>query len=130
MFEASRRRQSASSVLTGRMSWNSESHRDGLPPSDWIMNYLVVNNPQRHRFETIVDGHVAVLNYNQEGKCFTFIHTEVPQELARRGVGSALAKAGLKYAREHGLQVIPKCQFVASYIERHSEFASLLSSGS
>jgi uncharacterized protein len=94
------------------------------------MNYLVINNPHRHRFETTVDGHVAVLNYKQDGKCITFIHTEVPQELAGRGVGSALAKAGLKYAREQGLQVIPKCEFVANYIEKHSEFANLLGSGS
>jgi GCN5-related N-acetyl-transferase len=45
-------------------------------------------------------------------------------------VGTALAKAGLKYAREQRLQVIPKCEFVASYIERHPEFAHLLGSGS
>jgi predicted GNAT family acetyltransferase len=56
--------------------------------------------------------------------------TEVPQELAGRGVGSALAKAGLGYAREQGLQVIPKCEFVASYIEKHPGFADLLGSGS
>ena len=94
------------------------------------MNYLVINNPNKHRFETTMDGHVAVLSYSQGGKCITFIHTEVPQELAGRGVGSALAKAGLTYAREQGLQVIPKCEFVASYIEKHSEFANLLGSGS
>ncbi|MBV8135196.1 MAG: N-acetyltransferase [Deltaproteobacteria bacterium] len=94
------------------------------------MNDLVTNNPYRHRFETTVDGQVAVLNYKQDGKCITFIHTEVPQKLAGRGVGSALAKAGLTYAREQGLQVIPKCEFVASYIEKHSEFGNLLSSGS
>jgi predicted GNAT family acetyltransferase len=91
------------------------------------MNYLVINNPHKHRFETTVDGHVAVLNYNQDGKCITFIHTDVPQELSGRGVGSALAKAGLTYAREQGLQVIPECEFVASYIEKHSEFAYLIS---
>jgi uncharacterized protein len=94
------------------------------------MDYLVINNPHRHRFETNVDGHVAVLNYNKEGKSITFVHTEVPQELAGRGVGSALAKAGLKYAREQSLQVIPKCEFVASYLEKHAEFAHLLASGS
>jgi len=94
------------------------------------MNYLVINNPHGHRFETTVDGHVAILTYKQVGRSITFIHTEVPQELAGRGVGSALAKAGLKYAREQGLQVIPKCEFVAGYIEKHPEFPSLLASGS
>ena len=90
------------------------------------MNYLVINNPRGCRFETNVDGHVAVLNYQQDGRSITFLHTEVPQELAGRGVGSALAKAGLKYACEQSLQVIPKCEFVASYLEKHPEFAHLL----
>ena len=90
------------------------------------MNYLVVNNPHRHRFETNADGHVAVLNYQQAGRSITFLHTEVPQEIGSRGVGSALAKAGLNYAREQSLQVIPKCEFVASYLEKHPEFSHLL----
>jgi uncharacterized protein len=90
------------------------------------MNYLVINNPRGCRFETNVDDHVAVLNYQQDGRSITFLHTEVPQELAGRGVGSALANAGLKYACEQSLQVIPKCEFVASYLEKHPEFAHLL----
>lgn len=90
------------------------------------MNYLIINNPNGHRFETTVDGHVAVLNYKQDGRSITFIHTKVPEKLAGRGVGSALAKASLKYAREQGLQVIPKCEFVASHIEKHPEFADLV----
>lgn len=94
------------------------------------MNYVVINNPFGHRFETNVDGHVAVLNYKQDGRSITFLHTEVPQEVARRGVGSALAKAGLKYAGEQSLQVIPKCEFLASYLEKHPEFAHLLGSES
>lgn len=99
-------------------------------PTNLIMNYLVINNLHGHRFETTVDSHVAVLSYKQVGRSITFIHTEVPQELAGRGVGSALAKAGLKHAREQGLQVIPTCEFVANYIEKHPEFANLLGSGS
>jgi uncharacterized protein len=90
------------------------------------MDYLVINNRHKHRFETTVDGHIAFLNYNQVGRSITFIHTEVPEELGGRGVGSALAKAGLNYAREEGLQVIPRCEFAASYIEKHPEFADLV----
>jgi hypothetical protein len=42
----------------------------------------------------------------------------------------ALAKAEIKYARDQDLQVIAKCEFVASHIEKHSEFANLLGSDS
>jgi predicted GNAT family acetyltransferase len=90
------------------------------------MNYLVINNPHRNRFETNVDARVAVLEYKQDGRSITFLHTEVPQEIGSRGVGSALAKAGLEYAYERSLRVIPKCEFVASYLEKHPEFAHLL----
>jgi uncharacterized protein len=57
---------------------------------------------------------------------YTSTNTGVPEELAGRGIGSALANAGLKYAREQGLQVIPKCESVASYIEKHPEFSDLV----
>jgi uncharacterized protein len=90
------------------------------------MEYLITHDPDRHCFETTVDGHVAILNYKQDGRSITFIHTQVPKALAGRGVGSALAGAGLKYAREQGLQVIPKCEFVAGYIKKHPEFADLV----
>jgi uncharacterized protein len=90
------------------------------------MEYLVTRNPGEHRFETVLDGHVAVLNYRQDGRSITFMHTEVPQALAGRGVGSALARAGLMYALEQGLPVIPKCEFVAGYMAKHPEFARLV----
>ena len=94
------------------------------------MDEHVINNPRKHRFETTVDGHVAVLDYKHDGTSITFIHTEVPQELAGRGIGNALVKAGLEYAREQGFQVIVKCAFVASYIKKHSKFADLLGAAS
>jgi uncharacterized protein len=94
------------------------------------MEQPVVNNPRKYRFEAVIGSHVAVLNYKQESNRITFIHTEVPEELAGRGIGNALAKAGLEYAREQRLQVIPRCRFVAKYIEKHPEFEDLVASAS
>jgi predicted GNAT family acetyltransferase len=92
------------------------------------MNYVVMNNTDRHRFEVTLEGRLGVLNYREDGKSITFIHTEVPPDLAGHGIASALARAGLEYARERKLQVIPECEFVAGYVRKHSEFAHLLSS--
>jgi PAS domain S-box-containing protein len=90
------------------------------------MKESIIDNPHQHRFEVTVDGHLAVLNYKQEGDAITFIHTEAPPELGGRGIASELANTGLEYARERGLRVVPKCPFVASYIEKHSEYANLV----
>jgi uncharacterized protein len=78
------------------------------------------------RFEIQVRNHVAVLEYSQRGDIITFTHTGVPAELEGRGIGSQLARAGLEYARENSLKVVPRCWFVAGYIERHPEYQSLI----
>ncbi|MFC3432111.1 MULTISPECIES: GNAT family N-acetyltransferase [Sphingobium] len=41
-------------------------------------------------------------------------------------MGSRLISAALQDAREQGLKVIPLCEFVAAYIERHPEEQDLL----
>jgi predicted GNAT family acetyltransferase len=55
-----------------------------------------------------------------------FTHTEVPSGHEGQGVGTMLIKAGLAYAREQGLMVIPTCAFFAAYMKRHAEVHDLL----
>ena len=90
------------------------------------MPYAVRDNADRHRFELDADGHVAFSNYARAGNVITIQHTEVPKELGGRGIGSALARGVLKFARAQGLKVVPRCPFVKSYIDKHPEFADLL----
>ncbi len=86
----------------------------------------VVNNEQKSRFEVEIDGEVAVADYTQSGDRIEFTHTKVPESLEGQGVGSALAREGLDYARREGLDVVPTCPFVASYIDRHPEYQDLV----
>jgi hypothetical protein len=86
----------------------------------------VRDNPARHRFELEVDGHLAVAVYSLAPGVITFIHTEVPEALAGRGVGSRLAKGALAQVRARGLKVVPRCPFVRGYIEKHPEWQDLL----
>ena len=90
------------------------------------MPHAVRDNPDRHRFELDADGHVAFSNYTRAGNVITIQHTEVPKELGGRGIGSALARGVLEFARGQGLKVVPHCPFVKSYIYKHPEFADLL----
>jgi predicted GNAT family acetyltransferase len=86
----------------------------------------VVDNPSQSRFEAVVKGHLAQAEYVRHGDTIIFTHTEVPQELAGRGVGGALAHAALEQARAQGLTVVARCPFMAKYIERHQEYQPLL----
>ena len=56
----------------------------------------------------------------------TFIHTEVPETLGGRGIGSQLIKGALDQVRAAGLKVVAQCPFVKAYIGKHQEYADLL----
>ncbi len=83
------------------------------------------DNPERHRFELDADGHVAFASYARADGVLTINHTEVPQALNGRGIGSALVRGVLDIARAQGLKVRPRCPFVAAYIDKHPEYADL-----
>jgi predicted GNAT family acetyltransferase len=87
---------------------------------------MVVDNVALSRFELEVSGHVAFSKYRRENGVVTFIHTEVPDALAGKGVGSALAKGALDLVRASGEKAIPKCPFIRSFIEKHPEYQDLV----
>ena len=84
------------------------------------------DNAGRHRFEVVVDGHLARADYVIDGDVITFTHTIVPPALEGRGIASRLIRHGLSEARARGLRVVPQCPFVAAYIRKHPEWADLL----
>ena len=84
------------------------------------------NNAKLNRFELDVDGHTAVSYYKLAPGVITFTHTEVPQELSGRGIGSQLARGALEATRAQGLKVVATCPFVSAYIAKHPEFENLL----
>jgi uncharacterized protein len=86
----------------------------------------VDNNKAHHRFELVVDGHLAEAFYKLDGDVITFIHTEVPPELGGRGVGSKLVQGALDQVRSEGLKVIAQCPFVKAWIGKHDEYKDLL----
>ena len=86
----------------------------------------VTHDEARRRFELVEDGETGFLTYSLQDGVIVFTHTIVPAQLEGRGIGSRIVKAGLGFARDRGLKVVPQCSFVRGYIERHEEHADLL----
>lgn len=86
----------------------------------------VVMNDKTHRFEAYLAGETAFTEYVLHNGALVLPHTVVPPAFEGRGVGSALAKAALGYARQHGLKVKPICPFIAGYIKKHAEWQDLV----
>jgi uncharacterized protein len=87
----------------------------------------VTNVPEEHRYEARLGGDLAGFTvYRERPGLIAFMHTEVDPRFEGRGVGSALVNDALADASARGLAVLPFCPFVNSYIQRHSELASLV----
>jgi predicted GNAT family acetyltransferase len=86
----------------------------------------VVMNQATHRFEAHLEGETAFAEYVIHKGAIVLPHTVVPPAFEGRGVASALARAALGYAREHGLAVKPRCPFIDGYIKKHPEWADIV----
>lgn len=79
----------------------------------------VRHNDQASQFEVLRDGCLAVLQYDRTDHRLILQHTAVPAPLAGQGIGSALVRAALDYARQARLLVLPRCPFAQIYLHRH-----------
>ncbi|MGO8684049.1 MAG: GNAT family N-acetyltransferase [Thermoleophilia bacterium] len=87
----------------------------------------MVHNVDAHRYELFVgDTRVGLAVYRPEPGRIAITHTEVDVAYEGRFFGSRLAAAALDDARAHGLAVVPRCSFIATYMRRHPEYADLL----
>ncbi len=77
------------------------------------------NNTQLNRFELEAEGKIAFTAYALSQGAIEFKHTLVPPELEGKGIGSALAKYVLEFAKANGLEAIVTCPFIRSWQARH-----------
>ena len=86
----------------------------------------VKDNPATSRFEMRSGDSTASVEYRRAGDRIALLHTDVPEALSGKGVGSNLVSGTLDAVRAEGLKVVPRCEFVAAYIGRHPEYRDLL----
>lgn len=83
--------------------------------------------PESERYEAYVDGMLAgFAAYRVRDGEVVFVHTDVDDAFAGRGVGGALAREGLDDVRRRGLRAVPMCPFIAAWIRRHPDYRDLV----
>jgi predicted GNAT family acetyltransferase len=78
------------------------------------------------RIEVRVGDQEGFILLRRRGSVLSLIHTEVAPALRGQGIAEGMTRAGLEYARTHGMTVKPFCPFVRKFIERHPEFQALV----
>jgi uncharacterized protein len=90
------------------------------------MDHTLTDNAEHSRYELRVGDALAFVSYRRAPGVTTLTFAKVPEQLAGRGIGAALARAVLEAVRARGDRVIPTCGFIAAFIARHPEFHGLL----
>jgi uncharacterized protein len=87
----------------------------------------VRDNPTELRYE-LVDGEtvVGLIRYRLEPGAMALIHTEIEPAYEGQGLASELVQGALEDLRNRGLRLIPICPYVRSWLERHPEYADLV----
>ncbi|HEX4337773.1 MAG TPA: GNAT family N-acetyltransferase [Polyangiaceae bacterium] len=87
---------------------------------------MVRDNTELGRYELEVPGGTGFVTYRRTPGVVTLVHTEVPENIGRKGVGTELVKGALDDLRARGEKVIPRCKFVAAFIAKHPEYQDLV----
>jgi predicted GNAT family acetyltransferase len=91
------------------------------------MANVVQDNPDKQRFEIIVDGEVGgFAAYRVRDGAVVITHTQVEPEHRGGGIGAQLARTTLDTLRDRGARVVPSCPYFAAYIAKHPEYADLV----
>ena len=89
------------------------------------MSHPVQHNPAKSRFESTVDGLMAVADYRLDGQVMTMTHTVVPAALRGRGVAADMVRFAFEHARAQGLRIEPQCSYVQAYMAKHPDTEAL-----
>lgn len=87
----------------------------------------IVNRQEAARYEIFVDGvRRGYAEYALDNGVVTFTHTVTDPQMRSKGLAGRVVKQALDEARAAGLRVVPRCWFVAQFIDRHPEYQDLL----
>lgn len=91
------------------------------------MDAKVQDNPDRSRFEVLVDGELGgFATYRVRDGAVVITHSEVDSRYRGQGVGGHLARLTLDLLRERGARVVPMCPFFAKYVKKHREYDDII----
>lgn len=86
----------------------------------------IIDNAERLRFETPVNGGLAFISYRWEHGRLALMHTEVPEEAQGKGIAKELSKFAFEQAKEQQRKVLIFCPYISAYLKRNPEYNELV----
>lgn len=88
---------------------------------------VVLDAPERGRFEILVDGELAgFTEYQDRPDIRVFPHTVVEERFGGRGLATEMVRQALDATRAAGRPVLPLCPVVRGFITKHPDYLDLV----
>jgi predicted GNAT family acetyltransferase len=81
----------------------------------------VIDNEERHRFETIENDLMVFANYREHDGRLILTHVEADPALRGTGAAARLMQSIVDYARIQNLKLVPRCSYAVAWFRRHPE---------
>ncbi len=87
----------------------------------------VKRDEEQQRYVLEIDRQpLGYAQYQEAGEHRIFTHTEIDDSLSGQGMGSRLIRAALDDTRQQGKRIVPECEFVAAYVQKHDDWNDLI----
>ena len=87
----------------------------------------VINDLQGSRFLLDVNGKEVYVLYAEDKETLDLYSTYTPPKLRGQGLAEKVVNAAFLYAKDKKLKVIASCWYVRKFLEKHTEFSSIVS---
>ena len=87
----------------------------------------IINDKQTSRFVMRVEGNEVYVLYAEDKDTLDLYSTYTPPKLRGQGLAEKVVHAALLYAKDKKLKVIASCWYVRKFLEKHTEFSSIVS---
>lgn len=94
------------------------------------MNIVTIkDNTFLRQYETILDGHLAKIEYSSQERKVFLTKIVVPEEITKEGFNESFIKAVLHHLQEKNLRVVPTSPQIAGFLRRNRQYKEMLPVG-
>jgi predicted GNAT family acetyltransferase len=89
-----------------------------------MSEFQLFHIPKKNSYEFRIDGFTPHIEYEIKENKIYLTHTRVPEELRGQGIAGRLVTTVLQELINSDYKIIPVCDYVKAFIERHPEWKS------
>ena len=89
------------------------------------MSHTLIHNADECKYEYHIDGYVAYITYDDQNGNMHLVETQVPKELAGKGLARELLEDVLKEIKKANKKAVAKCSYIEKYQEKNPEASDI-----